>query len=276
MIDEGVNDREIHVALRMANHELLRAYADLHGRLDLPEDLVSRMSSPLLLSIQKSWLSRSTRVLVIGQETFGWGCFAAHLYPNDRVPNMGSFREFQAAVDGVDQLQNGYSAFSYAKHQPNNYRSPFWRAYRELRSHIGDEPDGLDTGVMWTNLFRSSLAAPTPSGDRGGHGSVLRNSKPEEVDVLINLSCRVLHREIEILRPTAVIFFTGPNYDQFLDQFFKGVERTPVTEYSERQCSRLIHDSLPHHTFRTYHPNYLSRSRQWNLLDRIAAEILVD
>ncbi|HVW84012.1 MAG TPA: hypothetical protein VHB50_05010, partial [Bryobacteraceae bacterium] len=79
----------------------------------------------------------------------------------------------------------------------------------------------------------------------------------------------LLLHEIAILNPGAVIFLTGPNYDREIKAEFPDVQFHPTSEIPVRMLARLKHPCLPEKTFRTYHPHYLQRARQWQLLEEI-------
>ena len=60
--------------------------------------------------------------------------------------------------------------------------------------------------------------------------------------------------------PTAVLFFTGPQYDVALRGEFDGIEIVTLSDRSDRQFAGLRHPDLPPLAIRTYHPSYLNRS----------------
>jgi hypothetical protein len=55
-----------------------------------------------------------------------------------------------------------------------------------------------------------------------------------------------------------------------LTETFEGAALTPVfADKPERAFARIRHSQLPFTSLRTYHPAYLSRSGQWELISRI-------
>lgn len=160
-------------------------------------------------------------------------------------------------------LVDGYAAFAYARHQPDNYRSPFWQAYRQIRKTVGNQPDGLDTTVLWTNLFRMSFDGT----------SVVKHGTPEEAKLLHSVSAAILQREIEILNPSAVVFYTGPDYDGYLLSTFEGARLTAIEDHPQREFAAVSHPSLPAKTYRTYHPAYQNRSGKWGITDWICEQL---
>ncbi|MFI8644637.1 MULTISPECIES: hypothetical protein [Pseudomonas] len=226
----------------------------------LPADLAERASPPLLLSVSDAWVNAEKRVLIVGQETLGWEWYPGDYYPELKA-SIENFSDFQKTHNGVEALTAGYRDFEFARKQPENYNSPFWRAYRSVRSALGEEVEGPETAVLWTNLFKMSV----------DNGSVYENASAEEAALLREAGSALLLAEIEALAPTSIIFFTGPNYNAHLYAIFPGVELMGFEQYEMEKTSMLSHPTLPVLSFRTYHPAYLSRSGQWGIIAEINA-----
>jgi hypothetical protein len=130
------------------------------------------------------------------------------------------------------------------------YNSPFWEATRRLRTNLKDSVP--EFGFVWANLF---------SFDQN-------KGRADENYLEAMRKMRVLPKEIEILKPHAVIFFTGPVYEYNLNYYFPG------ESIGDRRLARLVRERLPTLSFRTYHPNYLKRSKQLNgVVDEISLKI---
>lgn len=216
-----------------------------------------RLGPPLLLSMTADYQHAARRVLVIGQETFGWQ-WTAQLtqsypaYPHDwPFEPICSWNDFVDNDCGVDALLWAYEQFAFGLRQPHTHRSPFWSAFREIQAWSA-------VGVMWTNLIRSDfenasiLAAPL---------IIQEFLHAQETDLL--------KREIECLKPDVCVFFTGPNYDHYIDRKWPGCQRLPVGQAPLRELARLSHPELPYACFRTYHPAYLRRTHRWPWIDVI-------
>lgn len=241
--------------IRDVQESLNHNYERLKENAELSEDLKVRLSAPLLLQVPHKWMAAPKRILVVGQETLDWQFYSGWYYswPYSDIRN---FRDFLSVENGVNAMTKGYEIFCFSREQPANYRSPFWHAYRLIRDAVGDPVDGFETSVLWTNLFRTALDG----------GSVLEGTL-EEQDEIQDTAKNLLSTEIEILKPSTVIFFTGPRYDRALSREFSGLELRPVEDYSERQISRLVHPGLPL-SFRTYHPGYMNRGH-WDIFDAV-------
>jgi hypothetical protein len=240
-------------------HQRLKAaYQKYKEQVQIPDALSKRLSPPLLIQISQSWIDSHQRVLIIGQETLGWRFQEGEYYawPYQEIHNLS---DFKANEDSVEALLHGYREFEFALHQPENYRSPFWQAYRQTRLSNGCQIDGFETSVLWSNLFRSSLDG----------GSVVRNGTLEEIETIRDSASELLRTEIGILQPTAIIFFTGPVYNDHLYAQLPGCKLIEFNGHDVTRTCRLAHPALPESTIRTYHPNYLMRSRNWDVVNQV-------
>lgn len=108
------------------NTELVRRYkAALSSLPRLPDNV----SSPLLIRVPEGYESNPRKLMVVGQQTFGWGS----------PEHSGT----------VEKLMEGYGEFDLAA----SYRpSPFWTASHEL--HKALNPDSPPRTFLWSNLVK--------------------------------------------------------------------------------------------------------------------------
>lgn len=246
------------------NSELTRLYEKYLTRWNaefnqgaLSSTLLRQLSCPLLLHVENlQWDNSKYRILFVGQETFGW----------DNGKENGKDREFQTFADflskpkSVSTLQNVYKGFDFGA---TYTRSPFWWAYHQIRH---DAEDDQPYSILWTNLYRSSYKT----------GSVF-NASDEDQKTLLEISRKIFVEELKILKPKAVLFMTGPNYDGTIEQLFPGVSFVDFSlEFTNRRrgIAKIKHPDLPQgKSVRTYHPNYLRRSNQWDFVRKSVAEV---
>jgi len=138
---------------------------------------------------------------------------------------------------GIDGLLKVYREFDLGR---NYTSSPFWVACHRLSRALN--PDGPGFSFTWSNLIKIDQDQGRPS--------------PEVEESVCSL--RLLEKEISILEPQVVVFFTGPRYDDRLRATFPGIK----LDVGSRWFSALRHSALPTASFRTYHPGYLWRARQ--------------
>ncbi len=219
-------------------------YLDLRDNTTLDSAIEDRMSPPLLLMPKDKWFYAKERILVVGQETLGW--------KKDRL-GISSFSDFKKATDSVSVMQNAYINFCFSERNKRHRNSPFWRAYRKIRASFDTGVEGIETNVLWTNLYRCS------NGGKSWYGNTTTDDRQLVEQALYGF----LLREIEILAPTGIVFFTGPRYDEYLKASINGeIIDSPVDErFTTRELARVCINKKSVPAFRTYHPNYLQRAK---------------
>lgn len=226
---------------KSVNHEmqqrLQQRYAQFRSDLSLPYELKTRLSAPLFLRVPEKWTTSQHKLLVIGKETRGWSAF-----PEQNIETCGQFIE---TPNSVQALIKGYERFNFGELFSSTQKSPFWSTYKKLR---GDLEKDVTGSILWTNLFRMAL----------DQGSVVKNATQDEIETIYRTTSELLADEIAILAPRAVIFFTGPSYDDSVKRFFPGAALQRLPNHAIRSLARITHTSLPEHSYRTYHPKFLS------------------
>lgn len=231
-------------------------YRRFHASARLPSALSRRASAPLLVHPHERWATSKVRLLVVGQETHTWE------YEPDATGGPGStirtFRDFSVAADGVAAMLHLYRWYGLGRRHPK-LNSPFWRGFRALDEALNTEMDS----ALWTNLFKVNVS-----------GSVVGNCNRAEIAKLQRAQQGLLRSEIDVLKPNVIVFFTGPRYDRAIRHEFGEVEfcpfdRYPKTSISPSRLALVRASGLPMKTIRTYHPEYLQRSRQLGLLSEI-------
>ena len=223
------------------------------------------LSAPLLLKVPEKWTCSHNKILVVGQETLGWSFFKGDDYGYDwRFSNIKGWCDFKIAPDAVPALVEGYGIFNFATNgHPINHRAPFFAAYRKIRAAVGDDAEGFDTSVLWTNIIRMAV----------DEGSIFKVSDGSVVDDLIDISGQLILCELGVLRPDAIIFFTGPVYDYALQRIFEGVKFGEMPSYKVREFSNIQSAALPEKSWRTYHPAYLQRSKRGSIINYLCGAV---
>jgi len=223
---------------------LKRLYSDLRGNPTLDGAIEARMSPPLLLMPQDKWFYAKDRILIVGQETLGWR--------KDKL-GISSFSDFKKATDSVPMMQNAYVNFCFSESNKRHRNSPFWRAYRKIRASFDTRVEGIETNVLWTNLYRCS----------NGGKSWYVNTNKDDRKLAEQALDGILLREIEILAPTGIVFFTGPRYDGYLKASLNGeiVASSVDRRFTTRELAKVCINKQALPAFRTYHPGYLQRAK---------------
>lgn len=242
--------------------ELEDAYEQFKATTTLDPELATRLSAPLLLRVPSKWNDSSTRLLVVGQETRGWGFEKGEAkgWPDSKLT---SFAEFRCMPESVPALVDWYERFNFGRYHAGLASRGLWRAYWMYRRALGEDSVGFDTAVLSTNLFRMAYDEGSPL--------KLGNLKDHP---LLKASVHLLRKEIAILEPSAVIFHTGPNYEFALRETFQDLQPEPMVGFDPSRTSRIRSSLLPATTWRTYHPSYLNWPKRRHILEAIAEELI--
>lgn len=192
------------------------------------------ISDPLLAAVPPEYEKAKTRLLIVGKETYGW----ASWYD-------------ESNVDRIVALRERYRSFDRGR----KHNSPFFQAASELQLLLNPGADPF--GFMWLNLFVCDQNKTTP--------------REPAAEALRNVS--FLRDEIKILRPDAVVFFTGHGAYNYTITHKKYFPDANFTAHSNL-WSKVRAEGLPTKTVRTYHPSYLRRQRHFGVLKEIASWIL--
>jgi len=142
--------------------------------------------------------------------------------------------------NSVDKLMEEYKNFNFGI----NYRyTPFWDCVRKLEKELS-----INEGcIVWSNLNRmddpkNKYKCP----DRKIEKKMAKNFP-------------FLPEEIRICNPDILVFFTGPYYDENIEEdIFPGVEYEELNN-QKRVLAKISLPNFDVEAYRTYHPNYLFR-----------------
>lgn len=174
------------------------------------------LHGPFLMSPNNIYVNQKNPLLIIGQETYGWG----------------------KNVDDLNKQMQDYEIFNVGQHY---YSSPFWSITRKVEDAVGNQ----SYSCAWTNISKYDVGGGRAYG---------------EYEIAISKLDSILIDEIKIIQPKICLFFTGPAFDERINNIFSNIEFKEVQDWTPRQLSQLKHPSLPVLSFKTYHPNYLRRS----------------
>ncbi len=206
----------------------------------------AELSAPLLLRVPAGYPYARVKVLVVGQETSGWG-------------PKGMTTVAELAGRPVEEIANGleklYDDFLGARKAKPGGR-PFFRGVKRILGYVGQ----LD--YAWSNVW------PCDQGRKPPQDQQLKQWL---------LGLRVLAAQVRILEPSVVIFLTGPTRDEVIKELFSGATFEPLRDQAINKLARVTGaDALPVSTYRTYHPKHLRLAKQWTLLDLIGNDIIDD
>jgi hypothetical protein len=236
--------------------QLLELYESQLAKARSYPQVTPKLSCPLLISVRPGWEFAERRVLVVGQETFGWDLELSRQGVSVTISRLQQLLDAGLLRSSVEALTRKYDEFFYVGGWLNR---PFWNAVDALRTLFGRD------AVLWSNVFRFDF-----------EGRSILKASAKELAEIFAIQDGMLRDEIKVVKPTAVVFFSGPNYDFALEREFGSIQKQQVANFPEHGFARLVAGGLPPATYRTYHPAYLWRSkkREWLAhLERLLAEV---
>ena len=217
------------------NDELTARYRVAFEGWPAVADLHCNVSQPQLLAIPESYLLSGIRLMIVGQESAGWGG------QQDPVTEKGRM-----------ELRDEYSGFDLALN--TRWRgTPFWRAAYEMRDKLN--PGGAKNAFLWSNLV--PVSERMPSGKYGRPSSAVADS----VSAL-----GLIAAEMEVTRPEVVVFFTGRSRDAVLRRAFPSASLIDVAQ-DVVEVKGLPGNPV---AYRTEHPHTLRMRKKWPVLDHVA------
>jgi hypothetical protein len=191
-----------------------------------------RLSAPLLIKVNESFLNATKRIMYIGKETNHW--LTDPKISLDRRGLMGVYK-----ADGSLDIDRLLVRYNKRMTQSENWKkNALFKQYKNIKDQLVDTEVGSGS-IVWNNLFKMSY-------DRGrgysktslGHSSAL-----EEV------SKEIFIKEIEILKPDILIFVTGASYDKVIKNYLQEYKTIEVVipkklwkfKYKHMVCYRTIH-----------------------------------
>jgi hypothetical protein len=214
-------------------NELMALYQRFLDPKNAAADMISELSAPFLIRTNEQYENAKPKVVVVGQETNGW---------------LGTYRDFLAeskTIECARTKQCATSAFDVYEWILENHKTTFFQYLDMIRFGLYGKASAHSTRktILWLNLFKIS------------RGPMWRSPWKREV---MRLQGDVVQREITLLKPDVVIFLTGPNYDDVLEDAAWNAQITEMGVYPKRQLAQVIQkELLPGLSFRTYHPKYL-------------------
>lgn len=182
-------------------------------------------TNPLLINLEneEKYKEADIKVMIFGQETYDW---------------EGNFGD-----RSIEELLSTYNSF-FEQGECYKRGGNFWNAVKDFKNSLQEKYPNKKVEFVWNNILKIGK-----EGDKGAPSEEIINITQKEFPVIKN--------EIEILKPDVILFFTGPNYDVYINNIFSNTDFQQVSNWDTRYLAKVKGDRLPEKTFRTYHPRYL-------------------
>lgn len=234
------------------NQLLLEYYKDKFDGIKILE----HVSSPLLLSTNYELINSD--IMFVGQETNSY---------------YGNWHDFE--LRGIENQMDIYKMFMNDEYP--NMNNLFFQYIKKLIDNPSVTP-------VWNNLFKFDL------GDTSKKRNISHSSS-NELTYIQSFHNGLLAKEVEIIQPKLIVFFTGHVYDKlYFDPIIKKkadfkllyrpIEELQINNIDEWKCCTLDlrqFEGFENYTgkaIRTYHPLYLNRTKyRDSILEYIKHEI---
>ncbi len=228
------------------------------------QEEIEKISAPFLLSIEEEkYLQAKTKILYIGKETNKWWGKLKHFIEFDNSIDILRQR-YRVEFDGGKVLASnkkgngdGYTSYKKEDWASNAFFSKF--------NYIKNNTKDLDSYVIWTELLKC---------DSGAKGSSRNSNHIEEV---VEISKRVLKREIDILKPDFIVFVTATSqntkeYDDIIKEVLEGY-KTEKGSLIKGKYWKFTYDNII--CYRTQHPlSYqFSKNKTIDFYEKIVHDI---
>lgn len=182
----------------------------------------NKATNPFFITTPDDYGSYKNSIMIFGQETNSW-CF-----------ECGKKSEYSNSLERSLQVYRDF----YLNGGINSYRGPFWNEFKRIRRDVQKTKNAV---FLWNNINKIG---------RIGKGNIpkLNEVQFKHLDVIRD--------EIELLKPTVLIFLTGPDYDHFVKKNIGNFSQKEISDslwevtFSDDRFKNLK-------AFKTYHPNAL-------------------
>lgn len=192
-------------------------------------------SGPFLIDVDESYVSAKNKIMIFGQETYGWK----------------NFSEYKNESNCIEEYIQHYKEFNNGL---GYYVTPFWYAFNYFKNCIDE------SHVIWNNISKFDYL----------ERSILFAPEDEQTE-LITQQKNILIKEIEITKPDICIFFIGKGYKYkwildliFDDHVESDIDNAKMTmrffgkESEKYTISKINSKNLPDRSYVTYHPNTIN------------------
>jgi hypothetical protein len=231
------------------NTQLTKLYASKWKELTNEADKIKgvKPAHPLLIKVNDNYEKADIKVMIFGQETFGW------------------HKEFSGGKN-IDFLMNDYNYYLNNNTQDYFYKGrvkrknkrTFWNRsnFKYFQEQLETHFKGKSIEFLWNNLSKI--------------GKTGKGKQTDEIKVLENTYFNVIEKELKILQPDIIIFVTGPTRDKLLKNKLNTTLEQCSSQYKTRQLAKVIFSDITNVdnkeilAFRTYHPRYRAGRKNRN------------
>ena len=200
-----------------------------------------KSTDPLFICVSEDYLNADIRLMIFGQETNGWG---NEFITNNNIDEM---LDLLINGDGDNPYYLGYKGF-FSEKACYKLKTPFWKLVSEFIFDLQTANQEKKIDYIWNNVIKmgkSEIGFPND-----WYNDII---KPYFNNLII--------KEIDILKPDFIVFFSGYKYDKYLNDIFGILPKKSIIGFREKELCEIEIPNIKK-AFRTYHPGFLNRNNQ--------------
>lgn len=185
-----------------------------------------KATNPFLLKIPNNYEEFQNRIMVFGQEPYGW-CV--------ECGNRSAFS------NKIDKSLEVYEMF-YLKNGIKSSKSPFWNEFKRICREVKKSKDSI---FIWNNINKIG---------RIGAGNL------DAINKIQFKTFKVISEEIELLKPNIVVFLIGHGYDFFIRENLGSFNQEKISDSLYKLAFPNKFEDIKF--LKTFHPNNLYRKNK--------------
>lgn len=225
---------------------------------------VYELSCPFCMGLTEEYVvnkDKKKKVMIIGQQPLGFGCWDEHSKDFDPGENTEGDKNEWSHI-GLQNWAREYLKTQLSKNKENGIAynpSPFWRLFGALKE---------DYVLCWNDIDKVYYGKKEEA-YREGTLTYKAESFLSAAFEYEGKRVSLVKKEIEIARPDVVVFATGPSYAQTMAvaldykpyQKKKIMNKSPKREVPVIDLESIKLDDKTVRVLWTYHPGYLTQAK---------------
>ena len=199
----------------------------------------ANISYPFFLGVSEKYFQADNRIMIVGQETYGWSMYKPDWSIDDSQNWAINYLDYQLHYSNDSELKEQFG---------RRNSSPFWGFFKQFSN--------ADIVPCWNNVDKAHQIFD-------GKTKSLTEAMETELNCILPDSNKTLFQmEVEITKPTLIVFITGHTYSRTMEAALNlkngSLENAkPSLQNGCVDITEIAGLSVP--TFWTYHPAYIHR-----------------
>ena len=215
----------------------------------LNDSCKTKPANPLLLYVGKcgdehELENADIRVMIFGKETYGW---------------YGIFTNQPSKEKAIEDIQCEYDKFFNNRDEYYARNGFFTRGFKKFDTMLQAKYPNKKISYTWNNIIKIGKA--TSAG-----------CPPDYIYNIEKEYFLVIKDEVRILKPHIILFLTGYQYDDKIENNFGKTDYSQIASFEKKELAKLFIPNVDF-AYRTYHPRFLNTVNAENYFNAIIQDI---